>query len=351
MRGLFFCLIASMKKLIAGIIILIAAYLAYVIFMPVTGSETEKYLYIRTGTTFPELKRQLSEKDILPSEFIFSFISKRAGYNIVKPGRYKISPRMNMLNFIRMLKSGRQEPVKLIITKLRTKEDLAGRIGKNFETDSSSFLKYILSNDSLSAFGVDTNTFMTLVIPDTYLVNWNSSPQKIISKLAAAQNSFWNEERLKKAQKLKLSPEEVYKIASIVEEETNKEPDKQLIASVYTNRLRKNMRLEADPTVKYALRDFGIKRVLYGHLQYLSPYNTYRNTGLPPGPICTPSINTIDAVLNQPETKFIFFVAKPDFSGHSNFAENYEQHKINARLYQKALDSLILKKQERDIQP
>lgn len=336
-----------MKKIllfILIIIILVGAYSAWNIFGSVAGSSNEKYLYVKTGTSFSSLKRDLSEKGIIPSTFFFDQISLRAKFSEVKPGRYKIQPKMSLVNFIRMLKSGNQEPVKLVINKLRTKEDFASKIGKSFECDSSSIIKFITSNDSLIKFGLDTNTMMTIVIPNTYSINWNGDVNKIITRLKKEHDNFWNEERLNKAAKLKLSTEQVYTVASIVEEETNKEPDKELIASVYTNRINKGMRLEADPTVKYAMRNFGLKRILYGHLQYPSPYNTYRNVGLPPGPICTPSANTIDAVLNQPKTDYIFFVAKPDFQGHSNFATNYEDHKKFAKQYQRALDSLILKK-------
>ena len=336
-----------MKQLVLFLLIILivaGGYSAWNLFGPAVGSSAYKYLYIKTGTNFAALKNELSEKGIIPSEFFFNQVSSRAKFNEVKPGRYKIQPKMSLLNFVRMLKAGRQEPVKLVINKLRTKEDFASKIGKNFECDSTSVINFITSNDSLINYGLDTNTMMTLVIPNTYSINWNGDVSKIITRFKKEHDDFWNEERLKKAAKLNLSPEQVYTVASIVEEETNKEPDKELIASVYTNRINKGMRLEADPTVKYAMRDFGLKRILYGHLQYPSPYNTYRNNGLPPGPICTPSPNTIDAVLNQPKTDYIFFVAKPDFKGHSNFATNYEEHKKFAKQYQKALDSLILKK-------
>lgn len=336
-----------MKKILIFILIIIlvaGAYSAWNVLGPVVGSSNEKYLYIKTGTSLSNLKKDLIEKDIIPSAFFFEQISLRAKFVEVRPGKYKIKPKMSLVNFIRMLKSGNQEPVKLIINKLRTKEDFASKIGKNFECDSTSVIEFITNNDSLLKFNLDTNTMMTIVIPNTYSINWNGDVTKIIARFKKEHDDFWNKERLNKAAKLNLSPEQVYTVASIVEEETNMEPDKELIASVYTNRINRGMRLEADPTVKYAMRDFGLKRILYGHLQYPSPYNTYRNTGLPPGPICTPSANTIDAVLNQPKTDYIFFVAKPDFKGHSNFATNYEEHKKFAKQYQKALDSLTLKK-------
>jgi UPF0755 protein len=241
-----------------------------------------------------------------------------------------------------MLKAGKQSPVRLVINKIRTKEDLAGKIGQQFEIDSTEVIRFITSNDSLSKFQLDTNTVLTAIIPNTYLYWWNVSFKNMFTRFADQKEKFWNAKRTQKAAALSLTPVQVYIMASIVEEETLKKEDKGLIASVYINRIKKGMKLEADPTVKYAMRNFGIKRVLHGHLLYPSLYNTYRHTGLPPGPICTPSINTIDAVLDAPKTNYIFFVAKPDFNGYSNFAETYQEHLLFAKAYQRALDSLII---------
>jgi UPF0755 protein len=185
---------------------------------------------------------------------------------------------------------------------------------------------------------------LTIIVPNSYLFWWNGSFKKIFERLKKQHDYFWEGERTQKAKSKGYSPEQIYTIASIVEEETNMEADKGKIASVYFNRVAKNMKLEADPTVKYAMRDFGLKRILHGHLNYSSPFNTYQNKGLPPGPICTPSINTIDAVLNAPKTDYIFFVAKPDFNGYSNFAATYAEHQKYAKAYQQALDSLIAKR-------
>lgn len=244
-----------------------------------------------------------------------------------------------------MLRSGKQVPVNLVITKLRTKEDLAKKISGNFEVDSLTVINFLNNSDSLQTFNVDTNTVMTDVIPNTYTYTWNTPVKNIFKKLYIEEQNFWNKERLEKAQRLQLTPKQIYTLASIVEEETNKQDDKGKIASVYINRLRKGMKLAADPTVKFAMRDFGLKRIYHKHLEYVSPYNTYLNTGLPPGPICTPSIKTIDAVLDSPQTDYLFFVARADFSGYSNFASTYEQHQVYAKAYQQALDSLIKTRQ------
>jgi UPF0755 protein len=170
--------------------------------------------------------------------------------------------------------------------------------------------------------------------------------KNIFKKLYAEHQKFWNDERKAKAQRLNLTPEQVYTLASIVEEETNKNEDKGKIASVYINRLRKGMKLAADPTVKFAMRNFELKRIYHKHLAFSSPYNTYLNAGLPPGPICTPSIKTIDAVLNSPRTDYLFFVARSDFSGYSDFASTYQQHQVFAKAYQQALDSLVSSRQK-----
>jgi UPF0755 protein len=246
-----------------------------------------------------------------------------------------------------MLRNNRQTPVKLVINKLRTKRDLASILAKNFEADSLDFINYIYNRDSIQQFDVNENTFMTIVVPNTYTMYWNTSPGKIFKRLKNESDNFWQKnERIDKAQRLGLTLEQVYTIASIVEEETNQLDEKGNVASVYINRYRTGMPLGADPTIKFALNDFSLKRIYEKHLQVESPYNTYRNRGLPPGPICTPSSKTIDAVLNAPTTDYLYFVARSDFSGHHTFSRNYAEHLQHAREYQKALDELILRKQQ-----
>ena len=242
-----------------------------------------------------------------------------------------------------MLRSGNQAPVNLVINKLRLKEDLAQKIAANFECDSASVMNVLTDAETLKKFNVNTNTLMTIVVPNTYSMLWNASAEKIINKLYIEKEKFWNTERKNKSKALNLTPEQVYTMASIVEEETNKEADKGKIASVYMNRINTGIKLQADPTVKFAMKNFGLKRIRFVHLSYDSPFNTYQNTGLPPGPICTPSTKTIDAVLNAPQTNYIYFVAKPDWSGLSNFCQSYEEHLINAKKYQHFLDSVNIK--------
>jgi UPF0755 protein len=323
---------------------LVAAYAAWNIFGPTVIAPADKYFYIRTGETYPEVKKHLLEQKIIPGTFFFDRIAKQVKYDKrVKPGRYEIK-NGSLVNLVRMLKSGNQSPVRLTINKLRTKEDLAAKLGNNFEVDSAEVIHFLSNNDSLKKYNLDSNTVMTVIIPNSYLLWWNSSFKNIFERLLKQKKIFWEGKRSQKAAEMNFTPDQVYTIASIVEEETNQQEDKGKIASTYINRLKRGMKLEADPTVKYAMRDFGLKRILHGHLAYPSPYNTYLQPGLPPGPICTPSISTIDAVLNAPQTNYLFFVAKPDLKGYSNFAATYPEHLAFAKAYQQALDSLYMNK-------
>jgi UPF0755 protein len=330
-----------------AVVVIIACIVGWQLFGPTISAPEGNYFYIKTGATYQNVKDSLANKDILKSTGLFDRVAKYLHYDkSVKPGKYKIASGMSLVNLIRMLRSGNQSPVNLVIIKLRTKEDFAKKIGENFESDSNTVINFLSNSDSISKYHLDTNTVLTAVIPNTYTFTWNTTMPKIFSKLCAEQQKFWNKERSAKANALGLSKKQVYILASIVEEETNMPDDKGKIASVYLNRLQNGMRLSADPTVKFALKNFGLKRIYFKYLSYPSPYNTYLNAGLPPGPICTPSIKTIDATLNAPATNYLYFVAKPDFSGYSNFAAGYEEHKKNASAYQQALDSIILLKQK-----
>lgn len=325
------------------IILFTAAFGAWWTFGPsTTFTESKKAFYIEAGSSFTKVQRDLERSGFVKYNRTFKIISKLFKYNEnIKAGRFVFEKNASIYTIFRTLRSGRQTPVNLVITKLRTKEDLAEKISNNFECDSLTVITYLNSNDSLANYKLDSNTVMTAIIPNTYSLLWNTSFPKIFKKLFYEQQKFWNEERSKKAAALQLTKTQVYTLASIVEEETNKEEDKGKIAGVYINRMQKGMRLGADPTVKFAMKNFALKRIYQKHLSFPSPYNTYQVSGLPPGPICTPSQKTIDAVLNAPATTYLFFVAKPDFSGYSNFAETYTEHLSYAKAYQEALDTLM----------
>ena len=333
-----------MRKIILVILSLIltaAAYFAWLFFGSATGFKGDaKYLYIPSDNATPENVMKLLKKDSLvrhPGGF--SWLADRMDYwKNIKPGKYKINDGESLLTIVRKLRNGQQQPVDLVIVKFRTREGLAGAIGRKLECDSASILAFMNNADSLKDYGLDTNTVMSLIIPDTYRHFWNTTPRKVFNKFFEAYKVTWTDDRKRKATEHDLTPTQAYTLASIIEEETNDKTDKPLIASVYLNRIKKGMRLEADPTVKFGLRDFEIKRVYYVHTDIETPYNTYRIFGLPPGPICTPSLETLDAVLNSPVTEYYFFVAKSDFSGAHVFTKNYDDHLKYAKEYHIAFD-------------
>ncbi len=337
------------KKIIYTFVLILlagAGFFGWKFFGPTVSAPEGKYFYIKTGSTYNDVKQALLDKKIISSEYFFNLLAKKLNYNkAVKAGRYEIKKGMSIFKLVRMLRSGNQAPVNFVITKLRTKEDLAAKIAASFECDSLSVINLLNNSDSMSVYNLDSNTVMTAVIPNTYSILWNTSPWKIFKKLYSDRQKFWNDERKKKAAVLNMTLEQVYTMASIVEEESTNEEDKGKIASVYINRIETGQRLEADPTIKFALKNFGLKRIRNSHKDAAaaSPYNTYFKAGLPPGPICTPSPKTIDAVLNAPVTNYLFFVARPDWSGLSNFTQSYEEHKINAKKYQRFLDSVNIK--------
>lgn len=342
-----------MKKIIVPVVVVvfvILAIFAWLIFGSATSfKENKKYLFVYTGKTDKgSVMAFIKENDLLKNPSLFQSLATRMDvWKKLKPGRFEIKKGESLVNITRMLRNNRQSPVNLVINKLRTKEDLASLIGKNFESDSLTVINYINNADSIATLGVNNYTLMTLVIPNTYTMFWNTSPGRIFKRLKSEKENFWSKNnRESKAENLGFTPAQVYTIASIVEEETNKQDEKGNVASVYINRYKSGMHLGADPTIKFAMNDFALKRIYRKYLDVESPYNTYKNLGLPPGPICTPSSKTIDAVLNSPKTNYMYFVAKSDFSGYHTFSTNFNEHIQHAKEYQKALDELILRKQE-----
>lgn len=263
----------------------------------------------------------------------------------IKPGRYLVKRKTSLLGLIRMLRNNQQATVKFILNKVRTRAELAALVGKTFDLDSAYCASYFNNNDSLAAYNTDTSQLLSLFIPDTYEFYWSTPIPKFIQKMKTNADRFWSvKDRKQKAALKGMSINEVYTLASIVEEETNYDTDKRLIASVYQNRIKKSMPLQACPTIKYAMQDFGLTRIYEKYLSNPSPYNTYNHRGLPPGPICTPSPKTIDLVLDAPSTNYLYFVAKADFSGYHHFSSTYEEHNKYAKEYQLKLDEYQLKK-------
>ena len=317
-------------------------YLKY--FGPNVTDNTE-YLYIKTGSGFDEVYDTLKKDGIVKDSISFLNAAKNMDYPLgVKPGKYRLTKGMSNRSFINMLKAGNQEPVKISFQNVRLKQTLAGMVAKKLETDSASIGRLLDSAAFVEKFGFTTDNVYTMFIPNSYEVYWNTSAEKFFARMYDEYKKFWTPERKDKAEKIGLTPAEVSTMASIVDGEALMDKEMPVIAGLYMNRLKKGMRLEADPTVIFAANDFSIRRVLNKHLRINSPYNTYMNTGLPPGPIGMPSINAIDAVLNYSSHNYIYMCAKEDFSGYHNFAITLAEHSRNARKFQQALNERNIKK-------
>ena len=295
-------------------------------------------------TTWTALLNDSTQSAALPS-----FLRKRlsiylwvGSFGSPKPGHYRFSTRISLFAWIRALEQGRQTPVRLVLNKQRTTHRLAAFLGQKLMSDSAAWMAVLKDSVDLDSGRWDAQNNLLLFLPDTYEVYWTVAPMVFVERMRGEYRRFWSPERIKRAQAQGLSPREALILASIIEEETQFHTERPRIAGVYLNRLRIGMPLQADPTIKFALGDFSIRRVTFKHISSTasSPYNTYRNKGLPPGPICTPSISSIDAVLKAEKTEFLFFCANADFSGSHSFAATEEEHFENARKYRKALDSL-----------
>ena len=321
-------------------------YSSYTLFIKVTHFTAEKTSFQYNAGGLNALADSLSAKKIIRDKTSFLVFAKL--FNVedrIKPGKFLIDKKTSLLNLIRILRNNQQARVKFILNKVRTKADLAKLIANTFAIDSASCMLYLTSNDSLAPFDTDTTQVLSLFIPNTYEFYWSTPMTKLLQKMKTEEGIFWSKNnRLAKAASIGLSKNEVYTLASIVEEETNYDSDKTIIASVYQNRLKKKMPLQACPTIKYAMQDFTLTRIYEKYLTNPSPYNTYKKAGLPPGPICTPAPKTIDLVLNAPNTNYYYFVAKADFSGYHHFSATYEEHNKFAKDYQLKLDEYQAKK-------
>jgi UPF0755 protein len=314
------------------------AFLYSMLFKPIELTETA-YIYIDDDRDYEEIIEQLQEKVTLPNEDIFRLLADRMNYpNMVKTGRYAIEDGMTMPDLIRRLRSGSQVPINLTFNNIRTMENLAGRLSSQLMADSVSILNVLNDTSVATTYGFNEQTFGAMFIPNTYEVYWDTSIENLINRMKKEYDSFWNAERRAKAEKVGLTPIEVTTLASIVEEEATYADEYAIVAGLYINRLNRGMRLEADPTVKFALGDPSLRRILFKHLEVESPYNTYKIDRLPPGPIRIPSTTSIEATLSPTQHNYIFMCAKDDLSGRHNFAVTHAEHARNARAYQRALN-------------
>lgn len=335
---------------ILAIVLILAAFIGWRFFLSNTPSDQKsRYLYIRTGhANFEEVLQTVRDSQYVNNPGSFAWLARRMDLpDMLKPGRYEIKKGMSLSGIVRMLRNGQQAPVNFTINKVRTKEDLAEMIGRKFECDSAEVMAYMNNPDTVAAYGFDTSTIMATVYPNTYTYFWNSTPDVVFRKFYAEYKKVWTPARIQQATQLGLSPVKAYTLASIIEEETQNNREKDTMASVYLNRYHAGMPLQADPTVKFALRNFGLKRIYEKHTAVESPYNTYRNKGLPPGPICTPSLVTLDKVLGSPKTDYLYFVVSPDLTKHI-FTSNYKDHLVYAKAFHKSMDERAAKKKAQE---
>ena len=333
------------KKILISIIVFstllssISVYLYQMFYSPnFLINQKDKFLMIEDNMNFNGVRNKLIQDTILNDVLSFSVLSKAMKYNQnIKSGAYKIKSNMSNYSLIKMLRSGNQTPINISFNHARKIEDLSKIITKDLKITNDEFMEFI-NNKKNDLYGFNKMNIMAMFLSDTYEVYWNISIESLFNKMHSEYTKFWNKERINKSNELKMSNIDVSILASIVASETLKMDEANTIAGVYINRLKKNMYLQADPTLVYAANDFSIKRVLNKHKKIASPYNTYINKGLPPGPIKLTTKEYIDAVLNYEKHKYIYFCAKDDFSGYHVFATKLSEHNRNAKKFQRALN-------------
>ena len=304
--------------------------------------EAERELYISRRADYAAVTDSLMPS--LRHQAAFRLYAKRLNLEeSFKPGHYVVEPGMSVIDVVRMLKLGLQTPVQVTVNPARIPAQLAGRLARQLDADSTAFMAAFTDRKLAAEMGFDSLTFFSMFLPNTYEFYWTATPGEFVQRMHREYGRFWTPERDALCKQLNMSRLEVMTLASIVYEETRQTDEMPRIAGVYINRLRKGIPLQADPTIKYAMQDFGLRRILYRHLKYPSPYNTYINKGLPPSPICMPAVTAIDAVLHYEQHDYIFFCARPTFDGYHNFARTLSEHNANARAYSAELNRRKIK--------
>ena len=336
----------------AGTCLLIVIGIIYLYcFSSFSKSGNTEYVYIDSDDNIDSVYNKVKPiANGIPFQ-AFHTLTNHSGYaEHIRTGRYAIHPGDGALKIWRHLKNGLQEPVNLTVPSVRTLDKLAGELSKRLMMDSATLYKALTNEEMCKKYGYDTSTIACMFIPNTYDIYWNTSVEKFFDRMQKESKKFWNFERTEKAKNMNLTPNEVITLASIVDEETANNAEKPMVAGMYYNRLKlrdaeypNGMPLQADPTIKFAWKKFELKRIYNNLLHIDSPYNTYKNTGLPPGPIRIPSVAGIDAVLNHVHHDYLYMCAKEDFSGTHNFAKTYQEHLQNAAKYSKALNDRGIK--------
>ena len=340
-----------MKKvfMITAAVLLLLALIAvgavcYTVFFPNTKNKTEVTIHIPFGTDYLQLLDSLDKHDILFNEGTFDIVTHYMKYKKVKVGDYTIQPKMSNYQLVRMLRAGQHYPVKFSFNNIRTLNQFVKRASEVMFFNEKELAAVIYDTRFWKQYDLNIFTCPQIFIPDSYEFYYDITPEAFVRKFYNIHQNFWNENRLKLAEEIGLTPLEVSTLASIVEEENHRPEEKAIIAGLYINRLRKNMLLQSDPTVKFALRDFTRQRILNSDLKVDSPYNTYMYKGLPPGPIRFPEGSTIDSVLHYTHHNYLYMCAKEDFSGYHNFTSSAAVHQQNANRYRSALNKRNIKK-------
>lgn len=312
------------------------------VFAPNVPAQLEDpYVFIPSGSNYEEVVNILNRQKILIDQSSFDWLAERMKYKKteMRAGKFKVSPGWSNRQLISHLRGGKQSTVKVVLNNERLIDEVAGKAARFIETDSLSLLKLLTDEAFLNSKGYSRETIMTLFIPNTYDFFWNTTPIQFFERMEKENKNFWSKNhRLDKAKELGMTKGEVYTLASIVERESNKKSERPTVAGLYLNRLKKGILLQADPTVVFANKDFGLRRVLNKHLEFDSPYNTYLYPGLPPGPISMASINSIESVLEAEKHDYIFMCAKPGEIGYHAFAKTLAGHSSNAKKYHRWLN-------------
>jgi UPF0755 protein len=334
------------KKLISFLLLLLFAIILciYFVYRVLFGlnikTDGEKVtLYITEGSSYIQAMDSIKANLQVKNLNVLEWVAEKKNYpSLVKPGKYIIEKNLSYIELINRLRSGMQTPVKITFNNIRTINELAGKIGKQINADSAQIIEFLDNPGNYSKDGFTRQNVISVFIPNTYQLFWNTTAEGLYTRMLKEHDKFWNEERKAKAEAIRLSQTEVAILASIIDDEVAKSDEKPRIAGVYLNRIRRGIPLQACPTIKFAMNDFTITRVLKKHLTYDSPYNTYLHNGFPPGPIGCPTIEGIDAVLNADKHDYLFFAAKADFSGYHNFSRTLTEHNRYAAEYQRELN-------------
>lgn len=326
------------------ILILMGALVSWMTFTPICKNAEATYIYIDSDDDIDSIYTKINAHARPMQMAGFKMLTCITGYGeIVKTGKFEMGNGLSTLDVLRNLRNKHQVPVRLVVPSVRTLERLVAKLDNWIEPDSAALITYLRNDSICQTYGYTRETMSCLFIPNTYEVFWDITPEQLVKRMKKESDRFWTKERKEKAKTQGLTPNEAITLASIVDQETANNGEKPAIAGMYLNRLRKGMLLQADPTVKFALQQFALRRILHEHLMVDSPYNTYRYKGLPPGPIAIPAISSIEAVLNAEQNDYLYMCAKEDFSGTHNFAATYGEHLRNARKYTQALDKRGIK--------